>query len=103
VAGIRPKAGYAEPAKNERVDMPSPLVVEIEIPAGWESFRLPEGLHRRLQHLLDKQDAGGTLSDNEREEAQGLVDLSEWLSLLRQQAKRVIGDSHVGITHHGLT
>lgn len=75
-------------ARKEYAELSSPVVVEIEMPAGWESFRLPEGLHRRLQHLLDKQDAGGTLTDSEREEAQGLVDLSEWLSLLQTRPAR---------------
>ena len=69
--------------------MPSPVVVEIEMPAGWEEFRLPEGLHRRLQDLLDRQDREQPLTSAERDEAQGLVDLSEWLSLLRLQAKRI--------------
>ncbi len=73
--------------------MPSPIVVEIEMPAGWEDFRLPEGLHRRLQELLDRQDAGAVLSASEREEAQGLVDVAEWLSLLRLQAKRIGRDA----------
>ncbi len=57
------------------------------MPVGWEEFRLPEGLHRRLQELLDRQDAGIMLTESEREEAQGLVDLAEWLSLLWLQAK----------------
>ncbi|HZO87775.1 MAG TPA: hypothetical protein VFB38_05500 [Chthonomonadaceae bacterium] len=48
---------------------------------------MPEGLHRRLQELLDRQDAGIMLTESEREEAQGLVDLAEWLSLLWLQAK----------------
>jgi len=71
--------------------MPSPIVIEIEMPAGWEEFRLPEGLHRRLQDLLDRQDRGQPLSPAEQDEAQGLVDLSEWLSLLRLQSKRIAG------------
>lgn len=69
--------------------MPAPVVVEIEMPAGWEDFHLPAGLHRRLQELLDRQDTGVGLTASEREEAYGLVELAEWLSLLRLQAKRV--------------
>ncbi len=69
--------------------MAPPIVVEIEIPAGMEEFRLPEGVHRRLQDLLDRQDQGQSLTPAEREEAQGLVDMAEWLSLLRLQAHRI--------------
>jgi len=35
---------------------------------------LPEGLDRRLQALLDKQDRGAALSLDEQAEAEGLVD-----------------------------
>ena len=69
--------------------MNAPLIVEIEMPDGWEKFHLPEGVHRRLQDLLDRQDQGQSLSSSEREEAQGLVDMAEWLSLLRLQARRL--------------
>ena len=37
----------------------------------------------RLQNLLDKQDAGEELTVAERDEAAGLVDLAEFLSLLK--------------------
>lgn len=65
------------------------MIVEIEMPEGWEKFRLPEGLHRRLHELLDRQDQGQSLTAQEREEAQGLVDMAEWLSLLRLHARRI--------------
>lgn len=69
------------------------VVVQIEMPAGMEEFQLPEGVHRRLQELLDRQDQGVTLTSAEREEAQGLVDMAEWLSLLRLRAQRIAGES----------
>jgi len=47
------------------------------MPVGWEEFRLSQGLHRRLQELLDRQDLGQPLTPEERDEAQGLVDLSD--------------------------
>lgn len=55
----------------------------IEVPAELALFALPEAVQRRLQQLLDKQDAGATLTSEERHEAEGLVDLAEFLSLLR--------------------
>jgi hypothetical protein len=63
------------------------------MPDGWEKFRLPDGLHRRLQDLLDRQDRGQALTSAEQDEAEGLVDISEWLSLLRLNARRISGDA----------
>lgn len=59
----------------------------IEIPRELVSFRLPEAVHARLQFLLDRQDAGEPLTLQERDEAEGLVELAEFLSLLNLQAQ----------------
>ena len=59
------------------------------MPAGMDKFRLPKGVNNRLQGLLDRQDRGEELTPAERMEAEGLVDLSELLSLLRLRAQRV--------------
>ncbi|WP_240759455.1 DUF4926 domain-containing protein [Phytoactinopolyspora endophytica] len=48
----------------------------------------PSGLRARLDSLLDKQDESG-MGAQERDEAQGLIDLSELLSVLRLRARRV--------------
>jgi hypothetical protein len=47
-----------------------------------------------LTNLLDKQNAGRPLTDSERREAEGLVNLADLLSLLRLRAERVSG--HAG-------
>ena len=60
----------------------------IEIPAELATFKLPEAVQARLQHLLDRQDAGETLTPAEIKEAEGLVALSEFLSLLQLRSKR---------------
>jgi hypothetical protein len=60
----------------------------IEIPLELARFQLPEAVQARLQALLDRQDAGQTLTPEEREEAEGLVELAEFLSLLRLRALR---------------
>lgn len=65
------------------------VLVEIEMPAGLDDFKLSPGVDERLQDLLDRQDRGETLTDNERKEAEGLVDLAELLSLLRLRAQRI--------------
>ena len=65
------------------------MVVEIELPATFKQFKLPNGVNERLQNLLDRQDQGETLTNNERREAEGLVDLAEFLSLLNLRSVRV--------------
>jgi hypothetical protein len=63
--------------------------VELELPEDSAGLLLPEGVERRLQALLDKQDRGDPLTDDERAEAEGLVDLADLLSLLRLRASGV--------------
>jgi hypothetical protein len=65
------------------------VTLEIEFPADLPRFRLPEAVAARLQALLDRQDSGQPLTQQEREEAEGLVSLSEFLSLLRLRAERM--------------
>lgn len=59
------------------------IQLEIEVPADLARLQLPEGVDRRLQALLDKQDGGTPLSPDEQAEAEGLVDLADLLTLLR--------------------
>jgi hypothetical protein len=61
---------------------------QLPLPDDLAEFRLPPGVNARLQHLLDKQDAGTRLTAAERSEAEGLVNLAEFLSLLRLHAER---------------
>ncbi len=68
--------------------MPQAVTVELELREDLQRFRLPAALDRRLHQLLDQQDAGVALSDDERAEADGLVDLAEALSLLKLRAER---------------
>ncbi len=65
------------------------ILVELEIPSALERFHLPPAVNERLQSLLDRQDRGESLTDLERDEAEGLVDVAELLSLLRLRAQRV--------------
>ena len=69
--------------------MPEHVVIEIEMPASLNQFRLPPAVNKRLQQLLDRQDTGETLTQAKQEEAEGLVDLAEFLSLMRLRAQRV--------------
>ncbi|MGL4419423.1 MAG: hypothetical protein ACRCZF_02045 [Gemmataceae bacterium] len=49
---------------------------------------MPAAVAARLQSLLDRQDAGHPLTPDERAEAEGLVDLTDLLTLLRLRAER---------------
>lgn len=61
----------------------------VEIPIELTRFQLPQAVQSRLQFLLNRQDEGHALSQEERQEAEGLVELAEFLSLLRLRAARV--------------
>lgn len=74
---------YLQPVStNAKVDF------ELEVPADLARLHLPEGLDRRLQALLDKQDGGTALSSDEQAEAEGLVDLADLLTLLRLRSSK---------------
>jgi hypothetical protein len=64
------------------------MVEVIEIPAELARFELPEALQTRLQHLLDKQDSGDPLTTEERKEAEAIVDVADFLNLLRLRSNR---------------
>lgn len=72
----------------EVIPMSRSVVIELEMPGDLKQFRLPRGVNRRLQDLLDKQSRDGKLTRAERHEAEGLVNLAEMLSLLRLRAER---------------
>jgi hypothetical protein len=61
----------------------------VEIPAELVHFQLPDALQGRLQLLLDAQDEGRNLGEIERQEAEALVELAEFLSLLQLLSQRV--------------
>lgn len=59
------------------------VTLEVDLPADLDRFRLPEAVDDRLQFLLDRQDSGQPLTEQERKEAEGLVNLAEFLTWLR--------------------
>jgi hypothetical protein len=65
------------------------ILVEIEMPTELDKFRLPKGVNKRLQDLLNRQDQGEELTPAERLEAEGLVNLAELLSLLLLRSQRI--------------
>jgi len=66
------------------------LTLDVNLPGDLDRFRLPRAVNDRLQTLLDRQDAGETLAPQEREEAEGLANLAELLTLLRMRAERLM-------------
>ncbi|MGD1937093.1 MAG: hypothetical protein ACFCA4_06020 [Cyanophyceae cyanobacterium] len=60
----------------------------IELPVELVKFQIPEAVQQRLKFLLDRQDRGEELSVSERQEAEGLVELAEFFSLLQLRARR---------------
>jgi hypothetical protein len=62
------------------------MQMQLTIDASIIQFELPPGVDSRLQELLDRQDKGIELSPAEKQEAVGLVELTEFLSLLRLRA-----------------
>ena len=62
--------------------------VQVTIDLHLVQCELPPAVQNRLQVLLDRQDQGETLTVAERQEAEGLVALAEFLSLLRLRAER---------------
>jgi hypothetical protein len=82
VAMIRSLRYLPQVSTNAKVDF------EIEVPGDLARLHLPEGLDRRLQTLLDKQDGGTALSADEQAEAEGLVDLADLLTLLRLRSSK---------------
>lgn len=62
--------------------------IRMEMPDDWPELRLPEGVQRRLQSLLDRQDLGETLTSDERSEAEGLLNMAELLCLLRARTEQ---------------
>ena len=64
------------------------VAIELEMPDDLSRFRLPPGVQDRLQELLDRQDRGTPLTTAERQEAEGLVNLADLLTLLRLRLER---------------
>jgi hypothetical protein len=65
------------------------LTIDVEFPGDLDRFRLPAAVAARLQSLLDCQDSGRPLTPEERAEAEGLVNLAEFLTLLRLRVERL--------------
>jgi len=68
--------------------------IEVDMPEDLSRFTLPVALNDRLQALLDKQDREGKLTEQERREAESLVNLAELLTLLKLKAQQAAQAAH---------
>lgn len=64
------------------------ITLEVDLPEDGSRLQLPAAVAARLQALLDRQDAGQPLSPAERAEAEGLVELTDLLMLIRLRKQR---------------
>lgn len=81
-------AGLHQAKENINIPyMSQSIHLDLELPDDLARFKLPEGVNERLTLLLDKQDSGQALTDQERREAEGLVDLADTLTYLGLKAR----------------
>lgn len=66
----------------------SSITLKLELPEDWKQLSFPPALDNRLQYLLDQQDRGVTLSEEERSEAEALCNLVDMLALLKLRAEQ---------------
>lgn len=67
--------------------MSQKVMIQLDLPKDWRTFRMPRGLQSRLQELLDRQDQTGKLTRRERQEANALVELAEMFSLMKLRVR----------------
>lgn len=65
------------------------LTIDVDLSGELTRLRLPGAVAARLHALLDRQDSGQPLTASECDEAEGLVNLAELLTLLRLRAERM--------------
>jgi hypothetical protein len=70
----------------------------IDVPTDWlesiTDLKFPRSTDKRLQYLMDRNNEG-LLIQEEKEELEALVEMSEELSLVRADAFRMLGRSPV--------
>ena len=67
--------------------MSTAIHLDLDLPGDLKRFKLPSGVNERLSALLDKQDTGEPLTEQERREAEGLVDLADTPTYLGFKAR----------------
>ena len=70
------------------LSMPKTPPLEMPALSNLGRLRFPPGVQRRFNELLERQNKGPKLTARERREAEGLVEMAEWISLLKLRARR---------------
>jgi hypothetical protein len=87
MVGVAPSSRYDE-REGDAMGATPTVQIQLHVPANLETLAFPEALDRRLHSLLEKQDQGERLTDDEQVEAEALVDLAQLLTLLRLRMSR---------------
>lgn len=61
----------------------STVLVKLDLSRDWQILTMPPALEERLQDLLDRQDAKGTLTGREKREATALTQLVDILAQMK--------------------
>src|SRR5262249_39595168 len=83
--GTEDRQGPPEPSRTSET-----VALELEFPGELTRLRLPPGVEARLQDLRDRESGGTPLSPAERDEAEGLAELADLLSVLCRRAERLV-------------
>src|SRR5215469_10813785 len=87
----RPRTGYdSGNVFDGDGGMPSVIEAPLQMVESVASLRFPPHADRRMQILMDRNNEG-ELTQQEREELEALVELSETLALVRSQALHLLG------------
>jgi hypothetical protein len=76
-------SGRYHQGEGDVMDATPTVQIQLQVPVSLGDLAFPEALDRRLHTLLDKQDQGERLTEDEQVEAEALVDLAQLLTLLR--------------------
>ena len=83
LVGDAPLSRYDEGEGDAMDATPTTVQIQLQVPTNLGNLAFPEALDRRLHTLLDKQDQGERLTEDEQVEAEALVELAQLLTLLR--------------------
>jgi hypothetical protein len=73
--------------QSPRITRTAAMEIQFTMDREGARFELPGSVQKRLDTLLDRQDRGEPLDEEERREAEGLVEIAEFLSLLRLRTR----------------
>jgi hypothetical protein len=89
------RSEWSEPQETrEKLLMSAVVQAPVELMEAVAALRLPPKADKHLQELMDRNN-NGSLRQDEKQELEALVELSETLSLVRAQALHLLGRTPV--------